>query len=123
MGLASAAAPSRRDPVNELYDCAGQLVQAARELEVAAARPGTAPASAATLGCLEASLEALARCIDSVRAHVHEQPPRNRLQRPPIAHRALADLEVLRQDLDQASRAARAARRAVGPVVAEAEPA
>jgi hypothetical protein len=85
------ATPICTYPVDEVYDCAGQLVQAGREIGVAAGRPGTAPALTATLGCLEAALD--------------------------------ADLEVLRQELDQASRAARAARRAVGPLVAEGEPA
>jgi hypothetical protein len=97
--------------------------QTARELDVAIARPGNAPALAATLGCMQASLEALAQCIDSARARIHEQLTRNRLQGSPAARSALADLEVLRQELDQACRAARTARRAVGRLVAEAEPA
>jgi hypothetical protein len=77
---------------------------------------------AATLGCLETSLEALSQCIDSAHARIHEQLPRNWVSAAPGARGALAGLEVLRQELDQASRAARAARRTVGPLVAEAEP-
>jgi hypothetical protein len=123
VGSPSAAAASRRDPVKELYDCAGQLLQAARDLDAAAARPGTAPALAATLDCLDASLEALARSIDSACAHMHEPLERDRLERSPTARSAVANLKLLRQQLDHASRAARAARRTVGPLVAGAEPA
>ena len=122
-GAPEPARPDRRDPVNELYDCAGQLLQAARELDVAAGRPGTAPALAAMLGCLEASIDALARSIDSTRALVREPLAPNHLGRSKVAQRAVAKLEVLQQELGQASRAARAARRAVGPLVAGAEPA
>jgi hypothetical protein len=61
MRLPSAAAATHRDPVNELYDCAGELLQAARERSVAAARSGTAPALAATLGSLEAPSRRLPR--------------------------------------------------------------
>jgi hypothetical protein len=123
MGLPSAVADGRRDPVNELYDCAGQLLQAARELNVAADRPGSAPALAATLGCMEAALEALARSIDNARGRIQEQLERHGLQRSPVTRNAVANLEVLRQELAQASRAADAARGAVGPLLAETEPA
>jgi hypothetical protein len=123
MRLPSAAAASRRDPVNALYDSASELLQAARELNVAAARPGSAPALAATIGCLEASLDALAQSIDSARSRLHEQLQHDRLQRSPGRRSAVANLEVLRQELDQASRAARVARRTVGPLVADSGPA
>jgi hypothetical protein len=121
MRLLSAAAADRRDPVNELYDCAGQLLQAARELNVAAARPGSAPAMAATLGCLEASLEALAQSMENARAPIHGRLKRDHREHSPVGRAALADLEVLRRALAQACRAARSARRAVGRLGGEAE--
>jgi hypothetical protein len=123
MGLPSAVADGRTDPVNELYDCAGQLLQAARELNVAADRSGSAPALAAALGCMEAALDALAQSIDSARARLQEHLQRHGLQRSPAARNAVANLAVLRQELAQASRAADAARGAVGPLLGEAEPA
>ena len=77
---------------------------------------------AATLGCLETSLQALAQSMDNnARARSHERLQRDRLEHSPVARSALAELEVLRQELDHACRAARAARRAVGRLVAEAE--
>ena len=114
-------AASRRDPVNELYDCAGQLLQAARELNAAAAHPRAAPAMAATLGCLEASLEALAQSIENARGPIHKRLQRDRRAHSPLARAASADLDVLRRALAQACRAARSARRSVGRLGAEPE--
>lgn len=49
-------APSRTrtDAVNNLYDSACDLLFAAQQIRAAAARPGAAPAIAATVGCLNA---------------------------------------------------------------------
>jgi hypothetical protein len=54
---------------------------------------------------------------------MHEPLERDRLEHSPAARRDMANLKLLRQELDQACRAARAARRTVGPLVAGAEPA
>ena len=58
-------APSRTrtDAVTNLYDSACDLLFAAQQIREAAARPGAAPAIAATIGCLDASLEALVHAI------------------------------------------------------------
>ena len=49
-----------RDPANELYDCACNLLADACDLRGAAAQQGNDVAVAATLGCLESALGELA---------------------------------------------------------------
>jgi hypothetical protein len=58
-------APSRNrtDAVNNLYDSACDLLFAAQQIRAAATRPGAAPAMAATIGCLDAGLEALVQAV------------------------------------------------------------
>jgi hypothetical protein len=63
-------AGSRRDPTHVVYDHACDLLAAAQGLRAAMAGDGTAPAIAATLGCLEATLEALADSVDEMREQV-----------------------------------------------------
>src|SRR4051794_4419466 len=59
-------APSR-DAANELYDRACDLLLAAEGIRTAAGEAGSAPAIAATLGCIEASLEALEQATAAMR--------------------------------------------------------
>jgi hypothetical protein len=49
-----------RDPATELSERARDLVDAAEGMRRAAATPGSSPAVAASLGCLEAALDELA---------------------------------------------------------------
>lgn len=63
------AAP--RDPALALYDPAAELVAAASALRGAASRPGTGPAVAATLGCVEAALRQLRAALDDLGYEVH----------------------------------------------------
>jgi hypothetical protein len=67
--LPAAASPSvpARDSTNELYDRACDLLVAAQGIRTAAARAGSAPAIAATLGCVEVALEALAHATAAMR--------------------------------------------------------
>jgi hypothetical protein len=58
---------TRADDVNALYDGGCELLFAAQQLQTAASRPGTAPAIAATVGCIDASLEALLQAISSMK--------------------------------------------------------
>jgi hypothetical protein len=55
----SALAAAERDPANELYDQACSLLEAAQGLRAAAGSWRSAPALAASLGCIEASLQEL----------------------------------------------------------------
>ena len=52
-----------RDPAHVLFDHACDLLAAAQGLRAAAPAEGVAPALAATLGCLEATLDALAAAV------------------------------------------------------------
>lgn len=61
----TAHARARRDdrtPAPGLAEHAGELLLAARGLRAMAGTPGTLPAVAATLGCVETALDALAAC-------------------------------------------------------------
>jgi hypothetical protein len=95
--------PARRDPANELYDCACTVLQATHELRAAAGRPGSAPAPAATLGCLEASLLALIDSSDGLRARAVADPRS-------AASVASTALDLLSDELARAARAARLPR-------------
>jgi hypothetical protein len=122
MGLRPAKAVRPRDPVNELYDCASTLLQAAHELRAAAGRPGSTPAYAATLGCIEASLSAINESVGSIRAHAAVHLSSTGIRRPVAMEAASAELGLLCQELDDAGRAAGAARMAVASLFAEAGP-
>jgi hypothetical protein len=65
------------DPANELYDRACDLLAAAEALSPAAARPGAAPAIAATLGCVEAALDALVTAAAAMRGELSRQLSRD----------------------------------------------
>ena len=110
----------RRDAVNDLYDSACALLQAAHELRAAAGLPGAAPAYAATLGCLEASMSALSESVGSIRARTAAPLSSAGIGRPVAVESASAELALLCQRLDAAGRAAGAARAAVAPLLAEA---
>jgi hypothetical protein len=58
---------NRADAVNALYDGGCELLFAAQQLQTAASQPGTAPAIAATVGCIDASLEALLEAVRSMK--------------------------------------------------------
>jgi len=78
--LAEAPEPPRpRDPAHVLYDHACDLLAAAQGMRASAGTDGVAPALAATLGCLEATLDALAVSVagmggEAVRM-LEEAPP------------------------------------------------
>lgn len=120
MGLRPGKTVRRRDAVNDLYDCASALLQAAHELRAAAGRPGSAPAYAATLGCIEASLAALSESVGSMRARTTAHLSSAGIGRPVAIESASAELGVLCQRLDDLARAVGVARMAVGPLLAEA---
>ena len=58
---------NRADAANALYDGGCELLFAAQQLQSAAGQAGTAPAIAATVGCLDASLEAVLEAIRSMK--------------------------------------------------------
>lgn len=58
--------PSSRDPANELYDRACDLLDASQRLTRALAVPGHEPALTATLGCVQATLRELTDAFQSL---------------------------------------------------------
>ena len=53
--------------VTQLYDSACELLFAAQQLRAAAGERESAPATAATIGCIDAALEALAEAMSALR--------------------------------------------------------
>jgi hypothetical protein len=100
----------RRDPVNELYDRACELLYAADQFKSAAARPGATDGVVATLGCLEASFDALKESVASIRARALEHLNSERVERSVAVELVSADLDGLAQELEDAGRAAGVAR-------------
>jgi hypothetical protein len=106
-----------------LYDYACDVLEAAFEMRDAGETQGSSTAIAPTLGCLEASLEALAEAVDAIRVDAQEG----------LAHGALVGgrqgtalavwrgqrLEALSEALRFAHRASAEARAAVGPLAAQ----
>jgi hypothetical protein len=116
--------PPVRDPANDLYTRACDLLFAAHEFRRAAEARGSAAAIAATVGAVEASLEALAEATASMRSEAagrlsrFEDIPVERLSAlsPELARR---ELSALVDALRSARRAAGVTRERVGPALAE----
>ena len=97
--------PPRRDPVNELYDHACELVESAAAIRQAAAEPTSVDAVPALLGCVETALRDLARVADELeRASARGDSPRRR-ERAAHGHR---NLRVALEDAAVAARVAQA---------------
>jgi hypothetical protein len=61
------------DPVNAVYDCGAELVEAASALRRAAADPRAAPAATAVLACIDVAL----RDIEATAELLHAEEPRS----------------------------------------------
>ena len=103
----------RRDPVNELYDRACELLYAADEFRSAAALPDATDGVVATLGCMEACFDALKESVASIRARALERLDSDRLERSVTVEQVSTDLDGLAQELEDAGRAAGVARTSV----------
>jgi hypothetical protein len=110
-----------RDPANELYDEACAVLAAAQGLRAAAGPRGSAPAIAASLGCLEASLEALATALTVMRVAALEPDadaaPADANDTEPL--RIRASFGQLARDLGASRSSCAAARECFGPVLAD----
>lgn len=60
----SSASGAQRDPAHVLYDHASEVLFAAQSLRAASRIDGAEPAIAATFGCLESAVDALAQTIE-----------------------------------------------------------
>ncbi len=111
-----------RDPANRLYDEACSLLAAAEALREAADDPGCTPALVATLGCVGASLDALATTVSRLHYSAlarYDERDHEVAKRLHDAAEISTTFATLRQDL-AASRARCAdARRVTGRLLAE----
>ena len=111
-----------RDPANELYDQACSLLAAAQGVRVAAGSRLTAPALAASLGCIEASLQQLREAMPELLDTALSTAARDRSSlgtnsRAPSE--ICASFATLARDLSTSRASCAAARGLVGPVVAK----
>jgi hypothetical protein len=110
---------SGRHPAHALYEHAAGLLASAQSLEAAAQAPDAVPATAATLACVEASLDALASAIEQLRGHVLDRLSNSLLPgddlRPPRTDVGL-QLGRLCGVLEQGSRTCERARESMDPV-------
>ena len=111
-----------RDRANELYDRACDLLLAADGIRAAAAEPGSAPATAATLGCIEASLEALAHAVAAMRRVVDQRSSAREgglaAESGVSADDAHAGFSAVLNALEAAQRAVGELREQTGPLLA-----
>jgi hypothetical protein len=108
---------ARRDPSHELYDQACELLLAAQGLRVAAGTRGSAPAIAATVGCLDATLEALADAVAAMRGEAAREVSRAEASMPGAADTG-REFSELAAAIGSAHEAAGRMRERVGPVLA-----
>jgi hypothetical protein len=91
----------QREPVTRLYDAACELLFAAQALSAAADDRKATPAVAATVGCFDATLDALADAIGGMRraAVVEASRGDNPRTAPAVLERELGSLEDAVRDL------------------------
>jgi hypothetical protein len=117
-----AARDHDQDPAHVAYGHAAAVLASAQALEASARAPGSVPATAPALACLETSLDALAMTVERLRAHALERLAHPGLSaEPPHAGRGrlAADLARLAGTLDQAATACAQARRSLAPIAGE----
>jgi hypothetical protein len=115
-----APTPVERDPANDLYDRACELLLAAQGLRSAAGARGATPSYAATVGCIDASLAALTDAVAAMRRGAASEAERARAVGQPLAEAADAGREfsALAEELGRAHRAAGRMRERLGPFLA-----
>ena len=120
-GSGSRPVPAR-DPANDLYDRACELLLAANGLRSAAGERGSATAFAATVGCIDASLEALADAVAAMRRETAREVRLARAVDEPLpdneAEDAAREFSSLADALTRAHDAAGRMRERLGPFLA-----
>jgi hypothetical protein len=114
--------PCMRIADNELYDRACDLLLAAEGIRRAAAEPSAAAATAATLGCVEASLEALTHGTAAMRRAADRELSRCEAASSDAAPVSREDVHVafseLVRALENSRHAAGQLRERTGPLLA-----
>ena len=99
-----------RDPANELYDRACDVLAASLALRDASTSTGAVPSAAATLGCLEAAFEEIAGAVGELRTALYNADLADVLER----RRAARRFDDLRRDLRAVQTSAARSRQATG---------
>lgn len=109
-----------RDPANDLYDHACDLLLAAQGLRSAAGVRGATPSYAATVGCIDASLEALTDAVAAMRSEAAREADRARGAGHAFteADDAGREFSALAEALSRAHLAAGRMRERLGPFLA-----
>jgi hypothetical protein len=110
-----------RNPANQLYDEACALLAAAQGVRAAAEPRRSAPAIAASLGCVEASLEELATAVAVMQVAALAPSTDASAAGDPVDRERLqirASLDQLARDLSASRSSCAAAREFVGPLLA-----
>lgn len=110
------------DAAHAAYGHAAAILASAQALEAATHPAGSAPATPATLACLETALDALSLAVARLRAHALERLadpvlPTDRAGRQRA--RVATDLAQLAGSLEQAANACARARRSLAPAAGE----
>jgi hypothetical protein len=111
--------PSERSADNELYDRGCDLVAAATAIRQVAGSPRAARAVPAVLGCIEAAVRELAGAATGLERSTLSSAAHTVGARSDRMHRGYANL---RQSLEDAERAAAAARPLAGRILSEGAP-
>lgn len=115
-------APAERDPANELYDHAFSLLEAAQGLRAAAGSWHSAPALAASLGCIEALFQELRDAVPELRDTALTTPAGadpDHDANPWEPDQIRASFALLARDLANSRTSCAAVRRLVGPALAK----
>jgi hypothetical protein len=114
------ATPVARDPANDLYDHACDLLIAAQGVRSAACARGATPSYAATVGCIDASLEALTDAVAAMRREAAHEAERIRSagESATEADDAGREFSALAEALSRAHVAAGRMRERLGPFLA-----
>jgi hypothetical protein len=117
-----ATASPLRDPANRLYDEACSLLAAAEGLRHAAEGPDAAPALVATLGCVEASLDAIANAVSHMHCSAlarYDERDHDLTKRLHEAGEISAVFALLKRNLSASRKGCEAARRLTGRLLAD----
>jgi hypothetical protein len=111
---------NRRQPVTQLYDSACELLFAAQQLRVAAGERDSAPALAATIGCIDATLESLSQAMGAMRrAAVAELTAAGGVDGSVAAAVVERELAVVADAIGVAQAACDEARERTAPILAQ----
>jgi hypothetical protein len=119
-GMATRTAMRQRSAsATNLYDGACDLLYAAQQMRVAAAERGATPALAATVGCMDAALDALADAVGAMRREALAELGLGRVDSPTAMAAVDREFAALVDVLRAAQAACDRTRERTGPLLAQ----